>query len=47
MPEVTRNSWLLSAWCKRLELSDAQIGLSIARLLPAPLTPVWNNALAL
>lgn len=33
-------------WCKRLELSDAQIGLSIARLLPAPLTPVWNKALA-
>ncbi len=33
-------------WCKRQELSDAQIGLSIARLLPKALTPIWNRHLA-
>lgn len=32
-------------WCDRLDLSDAQVGLSIASLLPAELTPLWNRAL--
>lgn len=33
-------------WCKDMELSDAQLGLAIARMLPGALTPVWNKALA-
>lgn len=33
------------AWAKDPELSDLQVGLSIARLLPADLTPTWQSVL--
>jgi 1-acyl-sn-glycerol-3-phosphate acyltransferase len=33
------------AWAKSPELSDLQVGLSIARLLPADLTPSWRGVL--
>ena len=32
-------------WVENQELSDLQVGLSIARLLPADLTPNWSDAL--
>lgn len=32
-------------WTEDQSLSDVQLGMSIARLLPAPLTPLWNRAL--
>lgn len=33
-------------WAENQELSDLQVGLSIARLLPADLAPNWRDALA-
>lgn len=44
-------SWKVSfgkpiRWCEKEHLSDAQLGMSIARMMPSALTPVWNKALA-